>query len=233
MDGTGLLAVVARAVDSGGLWGLAAVAFVVGLSGAASPGPLLTVTIEQSMRRGFWAGPLLAVGHSVLEGLLVLALALGLAQVMGHPLVFGVIGMAGGLALMWMGWGLVYSGKVEMAGAGAGTTEGWSPAAAGRIGLLGVVVSLTNPYWIGWWATAGLAQMTASLALGAAGVVAFYLGHITSDLVWYSAVAGAMAKGRGVLRANTYRWLLAICGVFLWELGGYFIFHGIESLRAL
>src|SRR5271157_4108973 len=52
--------------------------FTVALSGALMPGPLLTVTISESARRGYMAGPLLIVGHSVLELVLVTAICLGL-----------------------------------------------------------------------------------------------------------------------------------------------------------
>ena len=54
-------------------------AFVVGFSGAMMPGPLLTVTIGESARRGFSAGPLLVLGHAVLELVLILALVGGLS----------------------------------------------------------------------------------------------------------------------------------------------------------
>ncbi len=58
-------------------WILAGVpvsSFVVALSGALMPGPLLTVTVGEATRRGFWAGPLIILGHGLLELTLVLLL---------------------------------------------------------------------------------------------------------------------------------------------------------------
>lgn len=39
--------------------------FVIGLSGALMPGPLLTATISESSQRGFIAGPLMIIGHAL------------------------------------------------------------------------------------------------------------------------------------------------------------------------
>ncbi len=41
------------------LWVIFTTAFLIGLSGALLPGPLLTVAISESARQGFWTGPLL------------------------------------------------------------------------------------------------------------------------------------------------------------------------------
>ena len=54
---------------------------VVALSGAMMPGPLLTITITESTRRGVASGPLLIAGHAVLELVLVIALLFGLGNV--------------------------------------------------------------------------------------------------------------------------------------------------------
>jgi len=55
------------------LAGVPITSFIVALSGALMPGPLLTLTVGEAARRGFWAGPLIIVGHALLE----LALAYG------------------------------------------------------------------------------------------------------------------------------------------------------------
>ena len=49
--------------------------FMIALSGALMPGPLLTVTISEATRRGTVAGPLMILGHGILELALVLRLA--------------------------------------------------------------------------------------------------------------------------------------------------------------
>jgi len=63
--------------------------FTLALSGALMPGPLLTVTIAESAHRGFVAGPLLMVGHAVLELALVVAIILGLGPFLKIPQVMG------------------------------------------------------------------------------------------------------------------------------------------------
>jgi threonine/homoserine/homoserine lactone efflux protein len=60
------------------------------------PGPLLAVTISQSVRRGFWAGPQLILGHGILELALIAALGAGLSGLIDNKLVPAVVGMAGG-----------------------------------------------------------------------------------------------------------------------------------------
>ncbi len=51
--------------------------FVIGLSGAMAPGPLLTITIAESIKRGPWVGPLIVLGHGVLELTMVIAIISG------------------------------------------------------------------------------------------------------------------------------------------------------------
>jgi threonine/homoserine/homoserine lactone efflux protein len=92
-------------------------AFVVGLSGAMMPGPLLTVTLGESARRGFSAGPLIVFGHGLLEGFLVAALAFGLATFLAASSLVKVIAGGGGFFLIYLGWSMgkdVLSGKAEL-----------------------------------------------------------------------------------------------------------------------
>ena len=207
------------------LW-LFGVSLLVGLSGAVMPGPLLTVTINESYRRGFIAAPLLVAGHAVLEGALLVALGLGLDGIITRPAVFGIIGTAGGGVLIWMGVSMVLEERDRRIRLDLESHEG---KAVGPF-LAGLTTSLSNPYWSLWWATFGLAWLSKSLQHGAAGVAAFYLGHISADVAWYFLVAALVVTGKRYLSDRLYRWIIIGCGVFLMLLGSRFMGDGLYNL---
>lgn len=203
-------------------------AFVVGFSGAMMPGPVSTVTLAQSMRRGVWAGPLITIGHALMEGLLVVALALGLDGPLRRPEIVASIGCVGGLVLLWMGYGLILHASL---GGGKQVLEGeaLSPL-AGRLASVpaGMVTSVANPYWFLWWATVGASYIFLALEQGVIGLAAFYSGHILSDLSWNSLLALAGTTGRRLFSGWFYRTLFLLCGLFLLGLGGYFLWMGVR-----
>ena len=83
------------------LAGVPVTSFIVALSGALMPGPLLTLTVGEAARRGFWAGPLIIVGHALLELALVLLILAGVGVWLHRPLVLGLVGVLGaGYALV-------------------------------------------------------------------------------------------------------------------------------------
>ena len=84
-----------------------ATSFVIALSGALMPGPLLTITLSESARRGFIAGPLIVCGHGILELILVLLLLLGLAPILNNDYVIGSVGLVGAVVLIWMAVGMI------------------------------------------------------------------------------------------------------------------------------
>lgn len=199
-------------------------AFVMGFSGAMMPGPLLTVTINESYRRGFIAGPLLMLGHGILEASLIAGLTLGLYNILAQTAFKSGVAIVGGLILLWLGWGMAkdaWLARVSLQNESRGSSRGLHPV------LAGIVVSLSNPYWILWWATIGLAYVTQALQKGWLGLMVFFTGHILADLTWYSAVSLAAVSGKKVLSEKVYRGILIVCGVFLLGLGVYFVQAGI------
>jgi threonine/homoserine/homoserine lactone efflux protein len=81
--------------------------FIIALSGAMMPGPLLAVTIRDTTRRGFVAAPLLVLGHGILELGLVALLLLGLAEWLKGDAAATFIALGGCGALLWMAAGMV------------------------------------------------------------------------------------------------------------------------------
>lgn len=200
------------------------IAFAVGLSGALSPGPLLTATVGESYRRGFIAGPLLVAGHAALEALLLLALLLGLGRLFSHTTFFAVTALAGGAFLIWMGCGMALEARriTSQDPDDSSPLLRWGPFGTGFL------VSLSNPYWILWWATFGLSYLTRSMERGTAGVISFYFGHISADAAWYLTVAFLVATGRRFLPDRFYRAVVVGCALFLVILGGRFLADGLS-----
>lgn len=198
-------------------------AFLVGLSGAMMPGPLLTVTIAESARRGFKAGPLIVLGHAILELALIIALLAGLSLYLQKPVVTTVISVAGGAFLLFMGFNMikdVLQGRVMLENSKNDTGKGINMHPI----MAGILVSVSNPFWSVWWATIGLTYLTMALKSGPIGITSFFSGHIMADLLWYSLIAAAIAGGRRFLKQQVYQTIIMLCGLFLIGLGGYFIY---------
>lgn len=197
--------------------------FIIALSGAMMPGPLLTATISESSQRGFIMGPLLIVGHGILELALVIALLLGLAPFLQHPAVFVTTALGGAVILIWMAFGMFRSLPT--------LRLQWDNKHPSRNHpfVSGLLMSVANPYWTIWWATIGLGYILYSWRFGLWGVAFFFAGHILADLVWYSIVAAAVAGGRRFLTDRIYRGLVACCAVFLVLFAGYFAYAGFQK----
>jgi threonine/homoserine/homoserine lactone efflux protein len=201
-------------------------AFIVGLTGALMPGPMLALTISQATRYGFWAGPLIVLGHGILELVLVIALVLGLSQVIGNQLVLSIVGIIGGLVLIYMGFTTAKQGW-QNAILPLSSTDNTQNR---KLVFSGIMVSLSNPYWTMWWATIGLTYLLWSAKLGVTGVATFFTSHISADLIWYAFISFIVVKGRKMINDGVYRWFLIICGLALVGLGVYFITSGIQFL---
>jgi len=200
--------------------------FLIALSGALMPGPMLTVTIADASEKGFLVGPLIVLGHGILEVALICLVLAGLGPFLTRPVVIATVGVAGGLLLGWLGWDMIRnSGKVKF---GAALQKGGGP---NRNAITyGILTSLSNPYWTLWWATIGLGYLAAALKYGGIGVVVFFAGHILADLAWYSAVAFAISRGKRFMGDRLYRRLIFGCGLFLILFGLWFVRFGWVNL---
>jgi threonine/homoserine/homoserine lactone efflux protein len=204
------------------LAGVPVTSFIVALSGALMPGPLLTLTVGEAARRGFWAGPLIILGHALLELALVALLLAGVGAWLHRPVVLGSVGVLGAVMLAWMGLGLLKASRYSSLEFDPETASGLHPVWAG------VLMSLANPYWLIWWLTIGLGYVLFAMKFGLLGVGLFYAGHVAADFAWYTLVSGAVAQGRRFISPKLYRGFLAGCAVFLFAFGGYFGFQGMR-----
>ena len=197
---------------------------MVAFSGAMMPGPLLTVTITESSHRGMIAGPMLIVGHGLLEIILILGLFFGLAPIFKHDTFFLITAFVGSAIMILMAWGMFRSLPT--------LSISMKPEGTRKNNLLvtGALMSLANPYWIIWWATIGLGYTIYAQKFGIAGIALFFLGHILGDFIWYSAISTAVSKGRKLFTDKVYRILIGICALFLVAFSVYLLLMAIAKL---
>lgn len=204
-----------------GLLLIAFSSFIIALSGALVPGPLFSITVAESAKRGAVAGPLIIIGHGLLELSLVVLIVLGVTPFLTARSTRLIITMAGGILLMYMGYRLITDARTARLLISAERRQGGIHPV-----LSGIIGSVSNPYWSIWWVTIGLGYLVSSLKFGILGVFLFFIGHIVADFAWYSLISLTVSKGKKMIGDKGYRFLLYSCGIFL-------VFFGIWFLKGM
>ena len=208
--------------------------FVVALTGAMAPGPLLTYTIiksAQSRGRGYLMGAWIIAGHALLEMGIIFALLLGFSFVLKNQLVVKGIGLAGGIILVWFGASIIRDIlRRRISTAFLDEADGKPPTATpnsnrtiGNPVIGGILISMANPYWWIWWVTIGFAfilEFNISFENWPR-LLAFFLGHEAGDLAWYLVVSTLSFFGLRHLNRKIYYAILALCGLFMIAFGIY------------
>jgi len=120
----------------------------ISLSGVMAPGPMTTATIAAGTRSRH-AGGLIALGHALVEFPLMFGILLGMDRLLESETTKIIIGLAGGAFLLWMGGQMLRNlnkGNNDITQSNS-RNPFW----------IGVILSATNPYFLLWWATVGLA----------------------------------------------------------------------------
>lgn len=201
-----------------------AIAFITGFSGAMMPGPMLMLVLGQVPIYGMAAVWAIVAGHAVLEIIIVLLLVAGLRPILQRPALRGALGMVGGAVMAW-------SGVLMMLQADSvALVSGAPPQRVPWVLLLaqGAWVSITNPYFTGWWVTIGSGQLAHAAPCNRREYGAFYLGHELSDLVWFALVGLVVLTGATWLSPTVYTWLILVSGAALVVLSLWFIWTGIR-----
>jgi len=205
------------------------ISFVIALTGALAPGPVLTFTIYKSLKseKGYLAGLLIVLGHATLEFSLIILLLLG-ASLLFQNLVFLIaIGFIGGSCLLVFGILVikdVYKQKYEISFT---ISEHDIKGFKGNSFVGGIFYSITNPYWEFWWAAVGLKLMI-DLDVSFAnplGLLLFFLGHEFGDFIWYVPISVFVYFGGRSLNQKVYKYILVICGAFMIILGIYLMIN--------
>jgi len=195
-------------------------AVLISLSGVMAPGPMTAVVVGKGSESPH-AGALVAVGHGIVEGPLMVAVFYGVGRLLDQDLVQAAIAVVGGAFLLLMSIGMFrgINGSEVRA-----SQSGRSPV------RVGVLLSLGNPYFLVWWATVGATLVMRSVQFGWLGFLALALVHWLCDFVWSYSLSALSYKGGQFFGRGFQRGLFAVCGVLLIFFSGKLIFDGAVTL---
>jgi threonine/homoserine/homoserine lactone efflux protein len=179
---------------------------VISLSGALAPGPLTATTATLGAQRGWKAGLLVSIGHTIVEFPLVVAISFGvLVAFTNLPEASLILGFTGGAFLIFFG---VLTGKDAFHAELPRSTEDKSLKAYRAPLSVGVTLSAFNPYFIIWWIGVGSPLIMEALNIGGFPMLGvFYLSHVWLDYAWLILVASITSLSR--LNPKYYRIILA------------------------
>ncbi len=206
------------------------VSFFIALTGALMPGPLLTFTIYKSLKqkRGYIEAIYILLGHATIEFTLIIALLAG-ASLFIHNIVFlTFVGVIGGMMLIIYGI-FTIKGVLKTDFEMDFTLEdNMIKGYKGNSYVGGILVSLSNPFWMLWWAGTGFSLMFVRFnitLLMPMEILIFFLGHELGDIVWYLPISIFVYYGGKSLNPKIYKYILIGCGIFMIVFGIYLTFN--------
>ena len=210
--------------------------FVISISGAMQPGPVTATAITMGAKNR-WAGVLLAVGHGIIEFPLMLLIILGLGSIFQKPPTQITIGLIGGAVLLYMAYSMFKSASSSVIPAQAGihaspssTTQNSTLKTKHSAVFAGIVLTASNPYFLIWWATIGLALATRATQFGLYAFVLFTITHWLVDLLWVTALSLAAFHGTSLLGPKSLTITIKICAAAMLFFAAFFLYSSISLL---
>ena len=205
-----------------------------GLALAAPPGPMNAIIAEESVLRGWAAGFKTGLGAMSADALFfLLALAGAVTFIRQYPAVQDAMFLAGGALMLYFAIGAVKETSEQFRSGSGAESRGFSKA---------FVLSLTNPYQILFWLTAGVGLLTpgtvdvlsyasASLAgvavieTGSPALVVGLFGGIAGWIVGFpAALSAAESKTEALAPAVAYGSAVVLAGFGLYFIASVLLF---------
>jgi len=195
------------------------IAFAIGFSIASIPGPIITLVVTETLRKGLRAGVLTMLAPVLLDAVLMVPLGLLLQASLfsGKGGVF--LGFMGAALLTWLGYQSMRTGRRKDEGERR-KDEGGSEEIPSFV--KGVLAHLTSPYPYLYWGTVGSTFIRQGYeAGGAISAALFPLGFWSGAIAFTLVVTYLVARGRKMLPARLEPHLHRLSGILLIGSGLY------------
>ena len=208
--------------------------FVLSLTGALAPGPLSAAVVMQSNKHGRLHGILPMVGHAIVEIGIIALIIVSVQSITLTPLMIDLLVGFGGIVVILFGFLALrdfrHKEEVEKNEDSKATASTVLEATT-----QGIIVSILSPYFLLWWFSIGLTNVTllvGELQVGVGTVflagLLIYFTHVSTDFLF----GGALTLGTDVAtkkaKIGDINWISVFIGVVQIALGLSFVFLAIN-----
>lgn len=195
----------------------------LGLAAGTSPGPLLAVTISETLQHGKWEGIKVAVSPLITDLPIILAVLFILSHLTGSNFVIGIIAFFGATYLIYSG---VESLKIKK--------DSFELNVEKKDALKkGVIVNLGNPHPYIFWLAIGGPIIFKSLSTHVWATVLFIAGFYSLLVGSKVIVALIVEKSKSFINSRYYLSIVQFLGLAQIIFGLTFIKVGLDSLALL
>lgn len=193
---------------------------IISFSGVVMPGPVFATTLAQGYHDRS-AGLRVTMGHALIEVPLIVLIFLGFDWLFADDTLFALVAGVGGALLVYMGVGMVRSRESMIKAEGAPHRPAW---------VDGALTTLSNPYWLLWWATIGAALVATAMDFGLLMLPVFILVHLSCDAGWLWFISHTVNRSKGIWDVKWHHLLIIVSGGIMALFGCYFLLSSTLSL---
>ncbi|MDQ1254122.1 MAG: hypothetical protein QG646_3342 [Euryarchaeota archaeon] len=195
----------------------------LGLSAGISPGPLLAVTISESLQHGKWEGIKVALSPLITDLPIVLGVLFVLSHLANFNFIIGLIAFFGAAYLIYSG---IESLKIK---------PGSFEINTGKKDALkrGVIVNFGNPHPYVFWLSIGGPIIFKSLNVHIWATILFIFGFYSLLVGSKVAVALIVERSRYFIKSKYYTYIVHALGIAQILFGLTFIKMGLDTLGVI
>jgi threonine/homoserine/homoserine lactone efflux protein len=193
---------------------------ILGIYAGLSPGPMLVLVVNQSIKHGFQEGAKMAFSPLISDLPIIVISLFFLTVISGFNIVLAIISIIGGLYLAYLAWEIFKNRKISV------DISLEKPKSLSK----GVVLNLLNPAPYIFWITIGGPLIIPEYTKNPFSILLFIIGFYAFLVGSKIAVAYATEKSRDFITGKTYLHILKILGIILTIFSIYYIYQGFQLL---
>ena len=193
---------------------------LLGFAAGISPGPLLAMTISESLQHGSRAGIRVAVSPFITDLLIVSVILLLLLKFENYDQVIAMISLAGSIYLVYLGISSIRTKSIEL-NIEAGKSDSLKK---------GIIVNFFSPHPYLFWIAIGGPILFNALDVSIFSSVLFVAGFYALLVGSKMLIAMLVGRSRTFIRSNSYLYTIRSLGIVYLFFAFYFLRQGIELL---